>query len=234
MRSVLGFDTATPALTVAVTRGGEPVAEAEAGPDPGGRPRHASELLPAVDRVVAEAGGWDEISLLAVGVGPGAFTGLRIGIATARALALGRSLPVAGVSSLAALATGIMSPGPDRLPLIDAKRDELFAALYDAHGREVWEPFVASPDEIVARVGGHRAAVLAAGDGSLRFREVLEAAGVAVAPEGDPAHGLRARHVCRLARQADAGGPEAIEPTYLRRPDAELWRERDRGRNPGD
>lgn len=231
---VLGFDTATPWLSVAVADDATVLAETAVGPGEAGRPRHATDLLPAVERAVAAAGGWTEVSLIAVGVGPGSFTGLRIGVATARALALSRGLPVAGVSSLAALAAGVEAGAADVLAAIDARRGEVFAALYDAVGAVVWDPLVAQPGTLATRFAERSSPVVGAGDGSLRFRDLFEAAGVAVPAAGDPAHELRARHVCRLALGVEEGPPEAIEPVYLRRPDAELWRERDRGRNTGD
>lgn len=231
---VLGFDTATPSFSVAVADAATVQGETTLGPGAAGRPRHATDLLPAVERAVAEAGGWTAVSLIAVGVGPGSFTGLRIGVATARALALSRGLPVAGVSSLAALAAGVDAGEADVLAAIDARRGEVFAAIYDAAGAIVWEPLVSEPGTLVARLAERDSAVVGAGDGSLRFRDLFEAAGVAVPAAGDPVHELRARHVCRLALEAEEGPPEAIEPVYLRRPDAELWRERDRGRNTGD
>lgn len=219
---------------MAVLDGDSVVAEADTEVAGGGRPRHATELLPAVERVVEAAGGWDRIGMIAVGVGPGAFTGLRIGVASARALAHGRGLPIAGVSSLAALAAGVEGDAEaHRLALIDAKRGEAFAALYAAGGAALWEPTVAGPGELAGRVAELGHAVVAVGDGSLRFRDQLEAAGAAIPAVDHPAHRLRARHVCRLAREVDGASPETIEPMYLRRPDAELWRERDRGRIPG-
>ena len=233
MPGVLGFDTATAELTVALARDGR-VSEAAAGPGPDGRPRHATQLLAAIESVVEEGGGWPAVTLIAVGVGPGTFTGLRIGIATARALAQGRSLPIVGVSSLAALAAGVGDDPRARLAVIDAKRGEAFAALHDAAGEQVWEPFVAPPDDLCQRIAALPEAPLAVGDGSLRFRDELEAAGAAVPGPSDAVHRMRARHVCRLAEAVTAGAPESIEPVYLRRPDAELWRERDRGPDTGD
>ncbi len=231
---ILGLDTATSDAVVAVTIGGETVAEGRAEPEPGGRPRHAAMLLTQVEGVVAAAGGWERIEMLAVGIGPGTFTGLRIGIATARALGQGRGLAIAPVGSLAALARGIGegAPGRSRLALIDARRTEVFAALFDDRGDQVWEPFVASPAELAERVGELSQAPLAGGDGSLRFRQQLESAGVEVLPDADPAHRMAARHVCALAASIEPGLPTEVRPAYLRRPDAELWREQ-RDRNPG-
>jgi tRNA threonylcarbamoyladenosine biosynthesis protein TsaB len=227
---VLGIDTATAETAVAVTRDGEIAAERTAGPGEDGRPRHAAALLGEIESAVDAAGGWEGIALIAVGIGPGTFTGLRIGIATGRAVAQGRALPVAPVSSLAALALGIDPPGsaPDRprLALIDARRGEAFAALHRADASVVWAPFVAPPEVIAERVAQLSRPPLAAGDGSLRFRAQLEAAGVEVLPDADPAHRMAARRVCALAAGVEPVRPELVKPIYLRRPDAEVWRER--------
>jgi tRNA threonylcarbamoyladenosine biosynthesis protein TsaB len=227
MSSVLAFDTATADTTVAVASGDE-VEEAVVGPGEG-RPRHAVALLPEVERLVAGAGGWPAIGRIVVGIGPGSFTGLRIGIATARALAQSTDTPLAGVCSLAALARGIAGDEErPRLALIDARRGEVFGALYDAAGEEVWPPFVASPEQLASRLSGLAAAPLSAGDGSLRFRDELEAAGVAVPADGDASHRLRARYLCELGARLEPVPIERVKPLYLRAPDAERWRDRAR------
>jgi tRNA threonylcarbamoyladenosine biosynthesis protein TsaB len=225
---VLGVDTATDVAAVAATDGGDILHESWAAPEAGGRPRHATALLAAIETAAAAAGGWEAVGLLAVGVGPGTFTGLRIGIATVRGLAQARGLDVAPVVSLDALARGIAeSDGGGehpRLPLIDARRGEVFAALSDG-GACAWGPAVVGMEDLAARVAQLRETPLAAGDGSLRFRAQLEAAGIEVLPDADPAHRLAARHVCALAAEVEPGRPEAVTPMYLRRPDAEVWRE---------
>jgi tRNA threonylcarbamoyladenosine biosynthesis protein TsaB len=181
-------------------------------------PGHSRELMPAVAEVMEMADlGWRELGGIAVGVGPGTFTGLRIGVATARALAQAAGVPVHPVSSLAALAAGIDTP--HAVPLIDAKRGELFGALYEG-GRELAAPFVAFPDEVAGRVGERARTALAAGDGSVRFRSVLEAAGVHVAPDGSELHVVRALNICQLATIVPGESPEAVFPNYLREPDA--------------
>ena len=228
---ILGIDTATADVAVAVAVGGTVVCERRDGPEPGGRPRHASRLLADVEEAVTAAGGWERIGAIAVGVGPGAFTGLRVGIATARALGQGRGLPMIGVGSLAALARGIgeQAPGRPRLAVIDARREQVFAALYASSGEAIWGPVVESPEALAGRLAGLPDPPVAAGDGSLRFRQRLESAGVQVLPTANEAHRMSARHVCELAAGVEPGPPEEIKPVYLRRPDAEVWREqRDR------
>jgi tRNA threonylcarbamoyladenosine biosynthesis protein TsaB len=167
-------------------------------------------------------------------VGPGTFTGLRIGVSTARALAQAREVGLAGISSLAALAAGsgaALEPARPRLAVLDAKRGEAFAGLYDVAGVELWPAWVGPPDALAQRVAALEAAPLAVGEGSVRFRDQLEAAGALVPADGHQVHRLRARHLCRLAYATSDG--RDIEPNYLRRPDAELWRERDHGSKNG-
>lgn len=215
--NVLGFDTSTAATSACLMRDGSAF---ELLPPPAALhepPAHARELLPAMTQVMSDAGvDWAQLDALAVGVGPGTFTGLRIGIATARAIAGARAIPLHPVSSLAALAAGLEAPL--RLPLIDARRGELFAALWE-DGVERWPAFVAAPDELGERVRTAGLNPLAAGDGSLRFRLVLEAAGIEVAGDESSLHLVRASSVCRLAAEVPPVPPEAIVPNYLREPD---------------
>ena len=217
--TLLGFDTSTAASTACVLRADGEAFEVAPGADRlAGPPAHAAELMPAIAGAMRRAGvSWDDLDGIAAGVGPGSFTGLRIGVATARALAAARGLQVRPVSSLAALAAGI--DGELRLALIDAKRGELFAALHGPEG-ELWAPFAAPPAAIAERVRDAGLSPLAAGDGSVRFRELLEQAGVRVAPNGSDAHVVRALHVCRLAAGVEGEPAEALLPQYLRAPDA--------------
>lgn len=221
--NVLGLDTSTAASAACVLRADGRAFEAPLAPVRAGqRPGHARELLPAAAAALAAAGiGWDALGAVAVGVGPGSFTGLRIGVATARALAIARGLELRPVSSLAALADGARAEaghGP-LLACIDARRSELFAALY-VDGEQRWPPFAAAPEAVAQRVREEGITPLAAGDGSVRFKDVLEAAGARVAPGGSGAHVLRGLSICRLALNVQPLPAEAVLPDYLRRPDA--------------
>jgi tRNA threonylcarbamoyladenosine biosynthesis protein TsaB len=236
MSLILGFDTATADTSVAVcTPAGKQLGGRLVGPGDGGRPRHAPALLAAIEAAVAEAGGWSLVSLIAVGIGPGSFTGVRIGVSTARALAQGHGLPVAGVSSPGAVAAGVAEARGRRrraaLGVIDARRGEIFAELArPGSDRRAGSdtPVVCAPGDLI-EVLPAAAGTLAGGDGAIRFRSELEAIGIATLDPGDPAHRVSGRHVCILAGAAEPGPVEHVVPRYLRRPDAERWLERDRG-----
>jgi tRNA threonylcarbamoyladenosine biosynthesis protein TsaB len=195
----------------------------------GGRPRHATGLLEEVERVAAAAGGWSGVDLIAVGLGPGSFTGLRIGIATANGLSAGLGLPAAGVCTLDALDRGIAEAGAggERLAVLDGWRGEAFAALYSERGERLWEPAVYRPEQLAERVAQLGEPPSAAGSGAVRFRQELTPAGVRVADDSDPVHRVAARHLCAVAAERWDGEAVPLEPIYLRPPDAERWRERD-------
>jgi tRNA threonylcarbamoyladenosine biosynthesis protein TsaB len=218
--TLLGIDTSTAASAACVVRDDGEVFEVA--PDPAAltaRPAHARELMPAVAGVMERAGlGYGDLDAIAVGVGPGTFTGLRIGIATARALASANDLTLRPVSSLAALAAAIEAEL--RLPLIDAKRGEVFAALYLRAPEPLWGPLAEAPERVAELVRAGGVSPLAAGDGSVRFRGVLEAAGIRVMPDESRSHVVRALHVCRLAADVPGVAPQAVLPDYLRAPDA--------------
>ena len=188
---VLAFDTATAATTVALcdSAGGEP-AEARDDPGPGQRPNHTTRLMRLIVDVLQRSGcGWTDVDRIAVGVGPGTFTGLRIGVATARALSRGRDIELVGISTLQSLALGAVDEARARecdaiMPVLDARRGEVFAAAWAADevagapgdGR-LLEPFAVPPATLAQtaiRIGSTR---LAIGDGAVGFRAVLERSG---------------------------------------------------------
>ena len=218
--NVLGLDTSTAASAAAVLRSdGQAFAREAAPAEAGGRPGHSAELMPRVVAALDEAGlAWAELDAVAVGVGPGAFTGLRIGVATARALSAAHGLELRPVSSLAALAAGI--DADLRLPLIDAGRGEVFAALYEGD-RQRWAPFATTAEALAERVRAEEITPLAAGNGSVRWARRPPGGRRASRP-GRPA-GPRAQRGGHLPAGARRGGracgdrPAAV-PARTRRP----------------
>jgi tRNA threonylcarbamoyladenosine biosynthesis protein TsaB len=225
---ILGFDTATRATTVAVwATDGDLQIEGRDDPAPGERPHHTTRLMPLIAEQLERTGlGWEDLDRIAVGVGPGTFTGLRIGIATARALARARGLPLVGVSTLESLALGAgRVPDSDAiLAVIDARRGEAFAAAWTPDLRLLLEPSVLSPAALADRVAGLGQTVLAVGDGAVEFRVVLERSGVQVPDDEAALHRVSAINHCRLASGKPERLPDQILPDYLRLPDAEIAR----------
>jgi len=235
---VLGFDTATPSTAVGLRLADGRTLQARDDPQPGDHPGHATRLLAmAVDLLTAEGLRWSDVDRIAVGVGPGTFTGLRVGIATARGLAQSLASELVGVPSLQALgAPALVAEGrPAVLAVIDARRGEAFAAAYQASA------IGGAPDELVAAaalapedLGEVIAAAndrgieperpwLAVGDGALRFRSELERLAVTVPADSSPLHRVSAESVCELGLLAmPAPSVEAVLPDYGRRPDAEI------------
>lgn len=239
---VLGLDTATAATSVALLagRGGGDGDGAYAHrlhvPVSGERPGHAAHLLLLVEQVLEETGtGWSDVDRLVVGTGPGTFTGLRIGVATARALAQARGLPLFGTSTLRALTAAARQEHgePDRpiLAVIDARRGEAFAAAWGG-ADELLSPVVLAPDDLVARVGDLPDRPLAVGDGAVRFRSDLAQAGAIVPEDDSPLHTVDAAFHCLRALRFEASSAQAVLPDYLRLPDAELTRRRAAQRTP--
>ncbi len=211
-------------------REGEVVYEALLGLSDKGGPQHTTSLLEEIEQAAEAVGGWGSVGRIAVGVGPGSFTGLRVGIATARALGLSRGLPVSGVGTLDALgrALGEAAGSLDRLAVLDARRGEVVAALYSHTGERLWGPLLSSPEELAERIAALPEPALCAGSGAVRFRQQLASRDIEIPDDADPVHRIAARHVCALA----VAGPgedesDSVAPIYLRPPDAERWRERD-------
>jgi tRNA threonylcarbamoyladenosine biosynthesis protein TsaB len=247
---VLGFDTSTAATAVALRLSDGSTAEARDDPPPGRHPGHATRLLEMAGELIEAAGiGWSEIDRVAVGVGPGTFTGLRVGVASARGLAQSLQSELVGVSSLKALASAALAhqgttgtdqaadgeqPAGGVLAVIDARRGEAFAAAYERAGEhgalELTVAQALAPerlgDALPRSLGGIRSepqAWLAVGDGALRFASHLELVGVRIADEASALHRVSAAMICELGEgAAPVASYEEILPDYRRRPDAEL------------
>ena len=217
---VVGMDTATPSTVAGLLLDDDRVLEARDDPEGPSRGDHAARLLVLVEGLLAEAGtGWDRIGRIAVGAGPGGFTGLRIGIATARALAQATGVPLVPVSSLAALAAGAGDPEGAIAAVLDARRGEVFAGVY-AGRRELMAPAALPPVELAERLLALDVPVRAVGDGAVRFRPELEVAGIAVPADGSTVHRIAAGPLCRLGREGEPAARDAVSPDYRREPDA--------------
>jgi tRNA threonylcarbamoyladenosine biosynthesis protein TsaB len=195
---ILAFDTATDAATSALVWDGEVLGEQVSRP---------VSVLEDLDALLRRGGVRDgQLEGLVVGTGPGSFTSLRMGLATARALAFSLGIPLAGVSTLDALAAG----APGATPVIDARRSEVFTLV-------AGEPSVLSPAELPVEPGGTYV-----GDGAVLYRDVIDAGGGVVPPDDSELHLPRARFHAQLA--TDFGLPEAVQPMYLRIPDVDRKR----------
>lgn len=205
----LAFDTATAACTVALRRADGELFEIKPPPERlTERPAHTTELLPAILEVAALAGlELGDVDRLAVGVGPGAFTGLRIGVATARAIATANGIELTPVSSLAALGISEVTP------VIDARRNEFFFRIGG-------EDRLAGPEQALAEIAA--VGLPAVGDGAIKLREQLTDQGVSVAPNDDPIHLVSAAAMLDLARALDPAKPVEVVPNYIRPPDAKV------------
>ena len=238
---VLGFDTATLSTAVGLRLDDGDTLQARDDPAPAGSPGHATRLLAMVAALLERAGvAWSELDRIAVGLGPGRFTGLRVGVATARGLAQSLSLPLAGVSTLEALAeaaAGQAGEGRDGvLPVIDALRGEAFAGAYllagaSADGELSFAgPLAAEALQGIAAQAEERAGAgprrwLAVGDGAVRYRRHLESAGVSVPADESPLHLVQGGTVCELgARGRAASAYEQVVPDYRRLADARMAR----------
>jgi tRNA threonylcarbamoyladenosine biosynthesis protein TsaB len=222
---VLGFDTATPATVVGLLDTAAPgdVRERRHEPAEGERPGHASQLLALARELLDEGGvGFADVDRVAVGVGPGTFTGLRIGVATARALAQSAGAELVGVSTLRALAAAAEPDAPADagvLAVLDARRGEVFAAGWRG-GEEVLAPLALAPQALAQRLRADGKSWLAVGDGALRFRSDLEDADCLVASDRSSLHGVAAATICRLALEVPQAARDLVVPDYLRPPDA--------------
>jgi tRNA threonylcarbamoyl adenosine modification protein YeaZ len=203
---LLAFDTATPAVTVALHDGARTVAQ-ESAVD---ARRHGELLAVFIDQVLRHAGASPgDLSAIAVGTGPGPYTGLRVGLVTARVLGSALDIRVDGICSLDVIAAGAVGPAAGREFLVatDARRKELYWARYSAFGERVTGPEVSSMSELPAGLP-------VAGEGGLLYPEL---AAESMEPRYPAASQLAAIASQRIASRTPAA---AADPLYLRRPDA--------------
>lgn len=195
---ILAFDTATDTATSALVWDGEVLGELASRP---------VTVLEDLDALLRRGGVRDsQVEGIVVGTGPGSFTGLRMGLITARALAFAWSVGLAGVSTLDALAAG----APGAVPVLDARRQEVFALLDG-------KPAVVAPADLPVAEGR-----LYVGDGAVRYREEIERRSGEVPPDESELNLPRARFHAELA--SDFGSPDLVEPMYLRIPDVDRAR----------
>jgi tRNA threonylcarbamoyladenosine biosynthesis protein TsaB len=222
------LDTSTPSPSLAITRGDSLLGELWLGPEPGAGRRvldGAHHLLAALDVEFLE------LERIVVGVGPGGFTGLRIGLATADALGQSIGCAVVGVVSLEALAAAVAESAPVGtlvVPAHDARRRELFAAAYvvgpGAELTEVLPPLALGAARLAERLRalvGDDAPIVAVGSGAIVGEEALRGARIEVPPPEYAVHRLRA---ATLVGRVHAGAGRSTEPVYARLPDAEVNR----------
>jgi tRNA threonylcarbamoyladenosine biosynthesis protein TsaB len=232
---ILAFDTATRVTAVALAGAGDTVERRDI-PAPGRRPNHATQLLPLILQAMDAAEvGWEQIERIAVGLGPGTFTGLRIGAATGKALARATGAGLVGVSTLDALAQNVRGqpegggPGPVDgadavLAVLDARRGEVYAAAWDAaqpDGPALLAPQALTPPDLVDLLPGLGSRPLAIGEGAIAFREVLERGGLSIPDDDSDLHLVRASGLCLIAPRLPLTDPDALAPDYQRLPDAQ-------------
>ena len=206
---LLALDTATPAVTVALHDGREVVASSS---QVDAR-RHGELLLPAVDRVLAAAGlGLDAVTGIVVGIGPGPYTGLRVGLMTADTFGLVLGVPVHGVCTLDGLAYAADIGSGPFVVATDARRKEVYWARYADSRTRLTEPAVDRPADIAEQVAG----VPAVGAGALLYPDTF--------PDAHEPEHVSAAALASLAAERLAAGEElpAPRPLYLRRPDAQV------------
>ena len=189
--------------------------------------RHAENLAPQIDFVRKQARiNLDEISVVAVDVGPGLYTGLRVGVATAISVAFGLGVPMIGVSSLDLLAYPVRPCTKLIVAAIDARRGEIFHANYrqvPGGVQRVSNPSVGNPEDVAAELLAHGHEALMVGDGAIRFADIFANLRGVEAAEPSMAYPSAASLVQLAHAKAlreDFVKPSDLKPVYLRKPDA--------------
>jgi tRNA threonylcarbamoyladenosine biosynthesis protein TsaB len=226
---LLGFDTATRDVSVAISTDGTVVGELRLGRDR----RHAEHLAPGIQYLCRQLDlELSQVSGIAVGLGPGLFTGLRVGVTTAKVMAQALRVPIVGIPSLDLVAYPLRHAGPSILAVLDARRGEVFHARYHRVPGGVQRASdydVSSPQDLVGDLVAGADEVLLAGDGALRYRDVFagvdraEQAGASFAAPSATA--LLELAAARIEREEFSPAWD-VQPLYLRQTDAEIEWER--------
>lgn len=225
---ILGIDTATDQVGVALGGHEGVIAHFEARRER----RHAETLAPAIQFVCTQAGiGLDELGVIAVDIGPGLFTGMRVGLATGKAMAQALRLPMIGISSLDLLAFPCRRTDRVIVPVIDARKGEVFYSMYRSVPggiQQVLEPTVGKVTDLVADLLARGQEALLIGDGAHRYREtILDSLHVEIAEDAYPSAAPLVQLAHARALREEWVPAVQIQPIYLRPPDALInWQTR--------
>ena len=243
MTTVLAIDTSTRRIGIAIGTAVGVLGEmAFGGSSESGPPRHVELLAPAIEYLLnATETDIAAISAIAVSVGPGMFTGLRVGVVTATMLADALGLPMVGATSLELVARPVLERSTLNVmvvPVLDARRSEVYFGAYDraddnygngagagANVRVVWEPGIATPGEVCTMLASLAKPVLFCGDGAQRFREefaAVDGAQFSQAFDASPSVAALVSIGCLRHDRGESVSPDAIAPLYLRQSDAEI------------
>ena len=222
---VLALDTSTAQVSVAIGDGGEVLGAVQL---VGGR-RHAEQLAPAIDYLRRElAVDLGHLAAIAVGTGPGLFTGLRVGVTTAQVMAQALRIPVVGIPSLDLVAYPLRHAGRTIVAVLDARRHEVFAARYQpvpGGVQRISEYAVHAPAELVAELAVEPQGLLLAGDGIERFPAEFAALDRAECAGGSfsaPSVAALVELATARAEREEFEQPGELRPLYLRQSDAEI------------
>jgi len=222
---LLALDTATEQVGVAIGRDGAVLGAVQLA---GGR-RHAEQLAPAIEYLLRETGvHQDQLAAIAVGSGPGLFTGLRVGVTTAKVMAQALRIPVVAIPTLDLVAYPLRHTSRLIVAVLDARRKEVFHAGYHAVPggvQRAWDYTVATPAELVAELETFTGGILLAGDGVARFRDefaALEHAERAGAEHSTPSVAALVELATARMEREEFEQPWDVHPLYLRQSDAEI------------
>lgn len=228
--TILAIDTSTLVSSVALAEEGRLLAELTLQT----KKTHSEHLMPHIADILEKAGKLrSDLTAIAVSIGPGSFTGLRIGLATAKALAYTLHLPLVGVPTMAALAFGCYAPGLTLAPMLDAQKGNVYFSLYRWEERvfqELTAPAVAAIEIVLEQLSQANVPVVLLGEAAILFRErVIQYTNLFLPPANSIISRAGSTALLGLERlkAGKADDVESLEPLYIRRSEAEvLWEKR--------